>query len=157
MGQVLNVTAGRTEWATMRALVQTVDDDVDNGRSVIQVGPATHLGAGDLVELLRANRGRRLVIDNSARFSGIDANAQDGALGNVTANNYTLPGQYGVESEQQALTVFHPDSELSIALDPKQLNPIGEPKTRWIRVALDSHDSGHYDAMVLAQVISENG
>jgi hypothetical protein len=159
MGQVLNVSNGRTEWATMRALVQTVDDDVDNGRSVMQVGPATHLGAGDLVELLRANRGRRLVIDNSARFSGIDANAQDGALGNVTANNYTQPGQYGVESEQQALTIFHPDSPLAINLDPTGLSKIGEAKTRWVRVNLQTsgQQTGQtvetIDAMVLAQVI----
>ena len=161
MGQVLQVTGGRGEWSTMRALVQTVDDDVDQGRSVIQVGPATHLGAGDLVELLRANRGRRLVIDNAARFSGVDANAQDGALGNVTANNYTQPGQYGVESEQQALTLFHPDGPLSISLDPRGLSAIGEAKTKWLRVNLETtgldgvYGPGQkYDAMVLAQVIA---
>ena len=160
MGKVLNFTGGRSEWSAMRALVQTVEDDVDSGRRVIQVGPATHLGAGDLVELLRANRQRRLVIDNSQRFTGVDATGQNGGLGNVTANNYTLAGQYGVESEQNALTLFHPDSPLAINLDPTGLSGIGEAKTRWIRVALSTtgqdglYGPGQtYDAMVLAQVI----
>jgi len=159
MGQVVNVTNGRSEWTSMRALVQTVDEDVDQGRAVIQVGPATHLGAGDLVEMLRANRGRRLVIDNTQRLTGVDGSAQDGGLGNVAANNYTLPGQYGVESEQNALTLYHPDSPLAINLDPTGLSQMGEAKTRWIRVNLQTsgQQTGQtvetIDAMVLAQVI----
>lgn len=58
IGSLLNLTHGRPEWATMRAQVQQVAEDIDSGRTSVIFGPAEHLSPQDIVELLRVNRGR---------------------------------------------------------------------------------------------------
>ena len=59
LGNALNLTGGRTEWASMAAPVQTVTESVDEGRTEIGFGPPAHLSPQDLVELLRGTRRRR--------------------------------------------------------------------------------------------------
>jgi hypothetical protein len=58
-GQLLNLSGGRAEWATMAAQIQRVDEEIDLGLTRITVGPAKHLGHGDLNALLRVNRRRQ--------------------------------------------------------------------------------------------------
>lgn len=58
MGNVLNISGGLEQWATMRALVQAVSYDWDNGKTSATFGPSALLGPGDLIELLRVNRNR---------------------------------------------------------------------------------------------------
>ena len=65
LGQVLNLTGGRSEWSTMRGLVQQVDEDWERGSVTITFGPATHLGPADLLELLRVTR-QRVMLTNPA-------------------------------------------------------------------------------------------
>lgn len=55
-GLVANLTGGRAEWATMGALVQSVSCDLEEGRTVVEVGWPRALGPDDLVEIARANR-----------------------------------------------------------------------------------------------------
>jgi hypothetical protein len=56
-GRVLNITdAERTEWGTMAALIQSVDEDIQSGRTRIAFGPPGHLAPQDYVELMRALR-----------------------------------------------------------------------------------------------------
>lgn len=55
-GDLLNLSGGRTEWATMRAQIQTITHDLTKGATTLDFGPAAHLGAGDWLELLRGNR-----------------------------------------------------------------------------------------------------
>lgn len=52
----LNVSGGRSEWLTMNALVWETVEDIDRGMTRLRVGPIVHLGPGDLIDLLRANR-----------------------------------------------------------------------------------------------------
>lgn len=77
VGNVLNITGGRTAWASMRALVQAVDESIDNGTTRITIGPAQHLGPQDLVELLRVNRLRILRTRISTRTTGQGGNRQE--------------------------------------------------------------------------------
>lgn len=56
VGKVLNITGGRPEWTSMRALIQSVIFDLDAGRTTVNFGPPTHLGFADLVELLKTTR-----------------------------------------------------------------------------------------------------
>lgn len=58
LGNVVNVTGGRAEWETMRALVQAEREDIDNGTKSITVGPPAFLTASDLVSLLFVTRTR---------------------------------------------------------------------------------------------------
>lgn len=49
-GKVLNISNGRAEWATMRAVVQTVTEDLFSGETVAQLGPPEHLAPQDFVQ-----------------------------------------------------------------------------------------------------------
>lgn len=88
LGKALNLTGGRAEWASMRALVQSIDLDIDAGKTQLRFGPPTHLGPDDLIELLRFNRQRRVVLGFSSRASGKSV-LGDGGLGEATANHDT--------------------------------------------------------------------
>jgi len=59
IGNALNLTGSRAEWETMQAQIQQVSFDFETGTTTVSFGPANHLGAGDLIERLRVNRGPR--------------------------------------------------------------------------------------------------
>lgn len=61
IGGALNITGGLAAWATMAAVVSAVTERFDAGQTEITVGPQTHLGPQDLVELIRASRIRSKV------------------------------------------------------------------------------------------------
>lgn len=75
VGRVLNLTDGLDAWATMKALIQRVEQDVDSGTSVITFGPPSHLGPAELLEMFRALRSRRSAMAFKARTSGSSADA----------------------------------------------------------------------------------
>ncbi len=56
LGNVLNLTGGRPEWGTMKAVIQQMTEDLDTGRTTYTVGPPEHLGPQDLIELQRCDR-----------------------------------------------------------------------------------------------------
>lgn len=59
-GHSLNVSSGRTEWASMAAIVQQVDWSIQPAsvdRCTITFGPPDHLGVADWLELSRIGRG----------------------------------------------------------------------------------------------------
>ena len=61
IGTLFNLSGGAlAEWATMNAQVQRVVENIDTGETTISFGPNKHLGAGELVDLLRVNRNRDL-------------------------------------------------------------------------------------------------
>lgn len=59
-GAVINLTNGRPEWATMRAMVQTVTEDISAGTTTIEFGPPERLPAQDFVDQLMFARRVRL-------------------------------------------------------------------------------------------------
>jgi hypothetical protein len=69
-GVLLNLTGGRAEWASMSAQIQRVVENLDLGQTKITVGPAKHLGHGELTTWLRANRSRRISYRLSERTTG---------------------------------------------------------------------------------------
>jgi hypothetical protein len=69
-GQLLNLTGGRTEWAAMAAQIQRVEEMLDVGQTKITVGPAKHLGQGELTTWLRANRNRKISYRLGERTTG---------------------------------------------------------------------------------------
>lgn len=98
IGQRLNITGGRPEWATAGALIQSVDDDIETGTRTLSFGPATHLGPADLIELLRFNRQRRISVRYGSRATGQASGSGDTPLGEVTANHDSAMGHSGVPS-----------------------------------------------------------
>lgn len=97
IGKTLNITGGKVEWQTMKALVQQVSEHVDSGRTEITFGPPSHLGIPDLVELLRANRYRLNYTIPARRVTGQVPN-QILSLGRETSRSNSTSGeaQYSV-------------------------------------------------------------
>lgn len=58
-GKVINLTNGRAEWATMKAVVQAATADPTNGTTQVQLGWPRHLTADDLTSICRVNRLKR--------------------------------------------------------------------------------------------------
>lgn len=73
-GQVLNLTDGRPEWASMRAQVQSVTEEIDQGQTTVVFGPPKHLGPVDQIELLRATRNRIRFASPATRATGVASN-----------------------------------------------------------------------------------
>jgi hypothetical protein len=74
LGQRLNLTGGRAEWATMNAMVVSIEDDVGSGTTTVRFGPPQYLTAQEFVDFLRTNRDRvrsmSLNLPQTGRFSG---------------------------------------------------------------------------------------
>jgi hypothetical protein len=89
-GLVLNLTGCAAAWATMRAAIQRVDDDVDAGTTAIAFGPPGHLDSSDYIALLRPSRRRAPSARHTERTSG---KAGDG---NEVAISGAIPGFDGI-------------------------------------------------------------
>ncbi len=70
MGKVLNLSSGRTAWATMKGLIQTAVYDIDAGTAEFDFGPPEYLTASDFVDLLLFNR-RSQMPNPKSGFPGI--------------------------------------------------------------------------------------
>jgi hypothetical protein len=93
LGVLLNLSGGRAEWATMNALVQEIEDDLDNGTTTYKFGPAGHLTIQDLMEQLRATRRRTTSMRIKERSTGqpSDAPTVEGPSHGPDASNSTPP------------------------------------------------------------------
>jgi hypothetical protein len=59
LNNTLNLSGtNNAAWATMNAQVQEIAEDVDFGKTTLSVGPPKHLSAAQLVDWIRALRGR---------------------------------------------------------------------------------------------------
>jgi hypothetical protein len=79
-GQVLNITAGATAWASMAAVVQRRETEIGAGRTTIRLGPPPPLSAAGLVEIYRTNRTRRPSTSYLVRATGQTGGSGGGAL-----------------------------------------------------------------------------
>ena len=101
IGNTLNLSGGRVEWATMLAVVQQITENIDTGRTQISFGPPRHLGIPDLVNLLKVGRTRRRYSREATQIDGEIGNAAEVEFGDVTANDHAQGGA----SEYKALTI----------------------------------------------------
>lgn len=81
VGNVLNLSNGRADWATMDALVQEVSEDLLTGETQVVLGPPEHLGPQDFVALMDRFRLNRPTSD----FPESQHNG-DAGFGDVPAN-----------------------------------------------------------------------
>lgn len=124
-GRKLNLTGGLAAWATMDAMIQTVEEDISEGRTTISFGPPEHLGPSDLVEMLRATRSARPSWRLSERTTAIkaaDGGHVEGPRFTPKENASAAPGGAGgggdpdtlsltiCENGSPVLKVFHVDS-----------------------------------------------
>ena len=94
MGNVLNLLGTRPEWTSMRALVQSLQVDIDSGISTIRFGVAPGLSISRIIELLRASRTRRRWTATTVQTDGeLSGSNQSVELGRATANTNSVPGE----------------------------------------------------------------
>lgn len=81
MGNTLNLAGGDPDWATMKASIRSIRYDFQEAftSTTIEIGPAPHLSAGDLVQLFLINQ-RREIFFNPATVG----TAEGGSGGSVT-------------------------------------------------------------------------
>ncbi len=79
LGNSLNITGGRTEWATMKAMISCVEEDIDRGSTFVAFGPSGNLGIDARVMFERAARNRE------------SANSLRGVSGVYTAAGTVIP------------------------------------------------------------------
>jgi len=95
VGDLFNLTGGNlAEWSTMNGMVQSITESLDDGTTLVEFGPPKHLGAGELVDLLRVNRSRTVFYWPTLQTSGAGAGAESIALGDNTPekNSSSTPG-----------------------------------------------------------------
>ena len=95
IGNTVNVTGSSiTAWSTMAAQVQKIVENLETGRTTVEIGPAKHLGAGELLDLLRVSRNRRIQSSYLMRPNGNAASNNGGqiALGNNTPEKNSVVG-----------------------------------------------------------------
>jgi hypothetical protein len=122
-GQLLNLSGGRAEWATMAAQIQRVDEEIDLGLTRITVGPAKHLGHGDLNALLRVNRRRQPSYRLTERTTGE-------AKGNAAQ-------VLGGEQQPRSDSVVRPSSSSATSNQPFQL--LNASDTTGLKVQLNAN------------------
>ena len=92
LGNTFNITGSQqTDWDGMNAVVQQIDEDLDTGTTTVKFGPPSHLGAPDLVELLRLNRFRIVYTNPATQIQSAQTPGQP-ALGQQTAIENTNAG-----------------------------------------------------------------
>jgi hypothetical protein len=137
VGNRILISGGKPEWASMSAIVQTIQSNIDSGSTVIQVGPPSHLTTNDMIDLRRANRSRKNCIDSSSRITGI--NTQNSVeLGSAIPKGYgaSSPGTSGVPLEK-VITDFRFDSATN-QLQIKTREVVvdyAEPESDWTTVS----------------------
>jgi hypothetical protein len=92
LGDLLNVSGGAPEWATMEAIVQSIDENIDDGETTIQFGVAPGLSLGRILELLRNARTRRRWTALEQQTAGTIAGANSIEFGRTTADSNSIPG-----------------------------------------------------------------
>lgn len=103
LANVLNLTGGMAEWATMNAFIWSVTVDAGAGRTVLDFGPSENLGPADLSDLARASRNRIQQMNPTVRITGQAGTAF--ALGRSVANTQAS----SATKQHSVITLKDPD------------------------------------------------
>ncbi|MDD5679389.1 MAG: hypothetical protein PHW60_15585 [Kiritimatiellae bacterium] len=153
-GFTLNLTGGLAAWETMAALIQKVDEDVDFGRTTIHFGPAEQLSPQDLVERLRANRGRGVAFSFIKRTTG---ESSSGAATVALSGPTPLLNTVGASGQTKLLVVTN--NTQKITLDPAQIaaltSAVNELKIRKVSVCDSETGTVRYMLTIASEVFDE--
>jgi hypothetical protein len=70
LGQKLSFTGGTGIYAGIGAIIQSVTEDLDSGKTHLVLGPPGHLGPSDLIEWVRSFRRRRIYTNPDTQDTG---------------------------------------------------------------------------------------
>jgi len=96
LGNTLNLSGGRAEWATMAAQVQSVNWTAGTGSTTVNFGPPEHLAPQDVLEFIRGLRRGDPSTSNAARVDGTQSAGNTIIGAGHTAHNDTKPTPTGM-------------------------------------------------------------
>lgn len=112
LGNSLNILGGLPEWETMNASIYSLAADLENGDVTVRGGPAKYLGAGELLDLIKASRFRQRWTMPEAMKEGVDGGA-------VAMNNKVMDGRNSTtQGQSSTLKVGVKTSAGPVVLDP---------------------------------------
>lgn len=120
-GKVLNLTGGLAAWATMNAVIQVVEFNIDAADTTITFGPPAHLGVRDYISLLYGNRLRNAGLGSGPGDSGYDT-MPSGDTGEMMVK--TTVGWEALNNPSQDAFVIYDDGSGAIN---HMLNVTGSP------------------------------
>jgi hypothetical protein len=131
--ELLNLSGGATDWATMNATIQSARFDFFEGRTEITIGPAKHLAPGDKAELLAWARFRQPLEDPAVQKTGqLSGGNGQMTLGKNTPRENTAEGLPVLKLH----TVTHPaDEEVTNVI-------IHDAENHWIQLHVAANDDG---------------
>jgi hypothetical protein len=112
VGKVLNLASQSGRFANMRALIQAVEHDVDQGTTTVQVGPPGHLRLPDLLNWVRALTYRRTWQNPSVQETGEPSGDAEVRMGAATVRNSS-----SVVTDQDKLVLRVAGTEGGVILD----------------------------------------
>lgn len=129
MGSMVTLTGGNPDWENM--IVQATDENLDTGETILSVGVAKYLSAGDLVELLRVTRNLQRYIAPRTVSTGQGAAGSNNSPTRMQADNSAAGSSTPmVSSAVSSVPVagVYPDDRMEVRTDA--------PGGRWQMVAL---------------------
>lgn len=147
VGKVLNLTGGRAEWTTMRAMIFQVDYDLEAGQTKLHIGPQPHLGIPDLVQLLRATHTRLTWTNHRARSTGISGTVSEVQL---PATQPTENDIAGVDKFKRMKVVGEDGGIIDLDAAEAFYNSVAHHlKPRVLDLCLEQADGSHYKAKII--------
>lgn len=118
LDKTLNVTGGKTAWATMNAVIQQVSEDVGEGRTTVRFGPPQHLSPQDFIELARIHRTEKTSWRLQERMTGLATSGGAQVGGSVLGPNESasVPGS-GSKAQTYADRVATNPSKIIVSTD----------------------------------------
>lgn len=140
LGKVLNITGGRSEWSTMKALITEVTEDFANGNLTISFGTGGWIDLNARVAWMRACYNRRYSWRRNLKTKGEDSESNTIGIDAVPNSEGGSP-----VADYRRLVLFNPSVNNShgITLDPNIIENEPSPKViqpRKIKVLVESTD-----------------
>lgn len=114
---VVNLANGRTAWAAMRAVVQSVVEELQTGVTLIEIGPSEHLSPQDFVSQVRFGGNPQTTNIHTTKPNNVDEepNPNQGKdPGTVTTTNRTTTTMPALDTA--AITVCNGDEEITLTV-----------------------------------------
>lgn len=92
IGQKLNITGGRSEWASMAAMICRVTERFDDGSTTVEFGPIRTIDVDTLVSLFRATRNRQFSFSRIFRGGAPESEGESGSGSPGLAVNPSFSG-----------------------------------------------------------------
>lgn len=104
-GKKLNLTNGRTAWATMDAVVQSTTEDLFSGVTTVELGASERLGLSEFADTMRRFRERL----PGGTFPETRHNGTEGTSGQVSGSDPSPGGDLGSDSDSGGAEGGDPD------------------------------------------------